>query len=66
MNVAGSIGIAIIGGLMTSKSMTGFSVAGLTGDAANFSNLFLVASIATIIGLAIFLIFNKTIYSESK
>lgn len=66
MNVSGSIGIAIIGGLMTSKKMTGFSVAGMTGDAANFSNLFLVASIATIIGLAIFLMFNKTIYSNES
>lgn len=64
MNVAGSIGIAIIGGLMTSKPMTGFSLAGLTGSAANYGNLFLVASIATIVGLAVFLIFNKKIYAD--
>lgn len=64
MNVSGSVGIAIIGGLMTSKPLTGFSLTGATGDAANFGNLFLVASIATIVGLVVFLIFNKKIYAD--
>lgn len=64
MNVAGSVGIAIIGGLMTSKPLTGFSLAGATGSAANYGNLFLVASMATIVGLVVYLIFNKKIYAD--
>ncbi|MDF7640226.1 MFS transporter [Bifidobacterium sp. ESL0784] len=64
MNVAGSIGIAIIGGLMSSKPMTGFSLAGLKGSAANYSNLFLVAAIATIAGLVVFFICHKKIYAQ--
>ncbi|WEV53797.1 MFS transporter [Bifidobacterium sp. ESL0704] len=65
MNVSGSVGIAIIGGLMSSKSMTGFSLAGFTGSAANYGNLFLVASIATIVGLVVYLICNKKIYADA-
>lgn len=66
MNVAGSVGIAIIGGLMTSKPLTGFSLSGATGSTANYGNLFLVAAIATIAGLVIFGVFNKKIYATDK
>lgn len=66
MNVSSSIGIAIIGGLMSSPTLSIGSINGTTGFAANYSNLFLIDAGMIVVGLLIYFAFNKKIYSESK
>lgn len=62
MNVSPSIGIAIIGSLLGSNALAGSSVAGATGDAANYSNLLLIAAGTALLGLIVFFVFKKKIY----
>ena len=59
MNVSPSIGIAIIGSLLGSNALAGSSV---TGDAANYSNLLLIAAGTALLGLIVFFVFKKKIY----
>lgn len=66
INVSGSVGIAIIGGLMSSPTLSAGSINGTTGVAANYSNLFLIDAVIVLIGLIVYFIFNKTIYAENK
>ena len=63
MNVTGSIGIAIIGGLMGKPSLEGFSIMGATGSAANYSNLLLIGAAVSLLGLVVYLACKKTIYA---
>lgn len=65
MNVTGSIGIAIIGGLMGKPSLEGFSIMGATGPAANYSNLLLIGAAVSLLGLVVYLACKKTIYSTT-
>ena len=62
MNVSPSIGIAIIGSLLGSNALAGSSVTGATGDAANYSNLLLIAAGTALLGLIVFFVFKKKIY----
>ena len=67
MNVTASIGISLFGGFMGTQPFSGFSLIGATGSLANYSNLLLLAGIVPIIGLVVYIIFNKLIYkNESK
>lgn len=59
MNVSPSIGIAIIGSLLGSNALAGSSVTGATGDAANYSNLLLIAAGTALLGLIVFFVFKK-------
>ena len=61
MNVSPSIGIAIIGSLLGSNALAGSSVTGATGDAANYSNLLLIAAGTALLGLIVFFVFKKKI-----
>jgi DHA2 family metal-tetracycline-proton antiporter-like MFS transporter len=65
MNVTGSIGIAIFGGLMGAKAMSGSSLVGATGAAASYSNLLLVGGGVLALGVVTYLIFRKKIYSDA-
>ena len=65
MNVTGSIGIAIIGGLMGKPSLEGFSIMGATGPAANYSNLLLIGAAVSLLGLVVYLACKKTIYATT-
>ena len=62
MNVSPSIGIAIIGSLLGSNALAGSSITGATGDAANYSNLLLIAAGTALLGLIVFFVFKKKIY----
>lgn len=62
MNVSPSIGIAIIGSLLGSNALAGGSITGATGDAANYSNLLLIAAGTALLGLIVFFVFKKKIY----
>lgn len=66
MNVTGSIGIAIFGGLMGAKAMSGSSLVGATGAAASYSNLLLVGGGVLALGVVAYLVFRKKIYSDAK
>ncbi|BDR54324.1 MFS transporter [Bombiscardovia apis] len=66
INVSGSVGIAIIGGLMSSPALSRGSINGTTGFAANYSNLFLLDAAIIFVGLMVYLLFNKTIYSKQQ
>ncbi|KAE8128434.1 MULTISPECIES: MFS transporter [Bifidobacterium] len=65
MNVTGSIGIAIFGGLMGAKAMSGSSLVGATGAAASYSNLLLVGGGVLALGVVAYLVFRKKIYSDA-
>ncbi|RBP97922.1 hypothetical protein CRD60_04910 [Bifidobacterium aemilianum] len=65
MNVTGSIGIAIFGGLMSSDALAGGSLVGVTGHQAVYSNLLLIAAAIALLGLVIYLAFRKRIYAEN-
>lgn len=62
MNVSPSIGIAIIGSLLGSNALSGGSITGATGAAANYSNLLLIGSVTALLGLIVFFCFRKKIY----
>lgn len=65
MNVTASIGIAIVGGLLGSTSLQGGSVvAGATGAAAGYANLLLICGGVILLGLIVFLAFQKKIYKD--
>lgn len=66
MNVTASIGIAVIGGLMNGTSLSGGSITGASGKAATYGNLFLIGACVVILGLVIYLVFQKTIYADSE
>lgn len=67
MNVTASIGITIIGGMIGSSSLAGHSIVGTTGDAASYSNLLLICAGVIVLGLLVFFVFRKKIYStETK
>ncbi|RBP98938.1 MFS transporter [Bifidobacterium xylocopae] len=66
MNVTGSIGIAIFGGLMASDTLAGGSLSGATGSQAVYSNLLLIAAGIALVGLVIYLVFRKRIYSGAE
>ncbi|PJM78023.1 MFS transporter [Bifidobacterium felsineum] len=65
MNVTASIGITVIGGLMGSQSLAGSSITGATGAAAGYANLLLIGGGVMLLGLIVFLIFRKKIYSQN-
>ena len=56
------LGNAIIGSLLGSNALAGSSVTGATGDAANYSNLLLIAAGTALLGLIVFFVFKKKIY----
>ena len=63
MNVSPSIRPSpIIGSLLGSNALAGSSVTGATGDAANYSNLLLIAAGTALLGLIVFFVFKKKIY----
>ncbi|AKV55839.1 major facilitator superfamily MFS_1 [Bifidobacterium actinocoloniiforme DSM 22766] len=64
MNVTGSIGIAIFGGLMAGTGLGGGSIAGGAGQQAVYANLLLIAAVIAALGLVIYLVFRKKIYAE--
>lgn len=64
MNVTGSIGIAIFGGLMAGDSLGGVSIIGATGKQAVYSNLLLIAACIALLGLLMYLAFRKHIYAK--
>ena len=59
--ISKSIG-RIIGSLLGSNALAGSSVTGATGDAANYSNLLLIAAGTALLGLIVFFVFKKKIY----
>lgn len=61
MNVTGSTGIAIFGGLISSQVFSGSSIIGDTGPAASYSNLLLIAGCVTLIGVIYYLVIRKKI-----
>lgn len=65
MSVTASIGVSILGGLMSSDTLAGGSVTGAVGKQAVYTNLLLIASAIALLGLVIFLTFRKRIYTEN-
>ncbi len=61
MNTTASIGIAIMGTLMSSNALMGSSIAGNTGVVAKASNLFLMAAGVVIIGLLVYAFTHKKV-----
>ena len=61
MNVTGSIGIAIFGGLMSSQAFSGSSIIGATGAAASYSNLLLIAGCVPLVGVIYYLVVRRKI-----
>ncbi len=61
MDVTGSIGIAIFGGLMSSQTFSGSSIIGATEAAASYSNLLLIAGCVPLIGVIYYLVIRKKI-----
>lgn len=66
MNVTGSIGIAIFGGLMADDSLGSISPIGAIGKQAVYSNLLLIAACVALLGLIVFLVFRKRIYAKGQ
>lgn len=66
MNVTASIGISVIGGMMSTAGNASGSLIGATGAAAGYSNLLLICGGVILLGLIVFLVFRKRIYSDSQ
>ena len=54
MNASESVGIAIFGGLIGTSFLSGSSVVGVTGSAANFSNLLLIFATVELVALVLY------------
>lgn len=66
MNVAGSIGIAIIGSLIGSAALGGASLFGVSGNASSYANLLLICGAVVLLGLVVFLVFRRHIYAANR
>lgn len=66
MNVAGSIGIAIIGSLIGSPALGGASLFGVSGNASSYANLLLICGAVVLLGLVVFLVFRRHIYAANR
>lgn len=64
MNTTASIGIAIMGTLLGSNALSGFSAIGATGEAANASNVFFFAAAVIVVGLVVYLATHKKVEAE--
>lgn len=66
MNVAGSIGIAIIGSLIGSAALGGASLFGVSGNASSYATLLLICGAVVLLGLVVFLVFRRHIYAANR
>ncbi len=66
MSVTTSIGIVIFYGLINNRSLEGFSLIGLKGSAAGFSNVLLIGSVVSLLGLFVFVIRNYVYSRKTK
>lgn len=66
MNVSASIGIAVFGGIMGTEQLSGFNVFGASGQAATYSNLFLVYAAIIALGVVVFFCFRNAILSNKE
>ncbi|MDO4908831.1 MAG: MFS transporter [Corynebacterium sp.] len=64
MNVTASIGIALFGTWMAKGTFAGSSLVGVSGAAANYANLLTIGAAVVLVGLIVFLVCNRKIYSQ--
>ena len=61
MNVSPSIGISIFGGLIGTSALTSGSPVGVTGAAANYSNLLLILAVIIVASVALYAAFSRVL-----
>lgn len=64
MNVSPSIGIALLGPLMSGTTMAFLGMPGVSAEAANFSGIFIVIAAAAAAGLIVFHGIRKQVYAK--
>ncbi|MBY4797424.1 MFS transporter [Collinsella sp. AGMB00827] len=66
MNVTASVGITLIGGLMSSQALGTMSISGVTGPVATYANILLICAGVTALGVVAFLCFRGSIKPEER
>lgn len=66
MNVSASIGVTIFGSIMGTTALSGASIAGLTAEAATYSNLLLIYAASILLGIIVFVAVRGKIKPEEN